>query len=212
MDPRELLRRLMADRGLNPNSLARAVHQRVKQPTIHRFLSGEASEPRRSTLEPVAKYFNVEVDAFFDPKKADEVFAARYGAPAPLSAKEPASSYQGPPVTAALALDERLQQLLLDLDDLRPARRSTIIDMIHQEAEEARAAAEHLVKKRAAAGSAAAKMHKPRPARLRVRVGRGDGNPSQGELRLSTVEDPFTAEPENRELAFYERISRQRLP
>lgn len=74
MEPRELLQRLMDKRGYNPNSLARATKDRTKQPQIHRFLKGEAREPKRSTLLPVAEVLGVPVDAFFDPKYAEAVW------------------------------------------------------------------------------------------------------------------------------------------
>lgn len=53
----------MEKRGLNPNSLAKA--SGAKQPQIHRFLTGVSREPRRSTLEPVAAYFGIPVEALF---------------------------------------------------------------------------------------------------------------------------------------------------
>lgn len=77
MDPKDLLRRLMAQENLNPNALASKTQNKTKQPQIHRFLTGEAKEPKRSTWEPVAKYFGVPVDAFFDPKVAEAAAAAK---------------------------------------------------------------------------------------------------------------------------------------
>ena len=79
MDPRSLLQRLMDAEGLNPNSLAAATKNKTKQPQIFRFLGGVSKEPRRSTLEPVAKHFRVPVDAFFDAAAADRVWADRFG-------------------------------------------------------------------------------------------------------------------------------------
>ncbi len=72
MDPRVLLSALMKSHGLNPNSLAEATRQRTKQPQIYRFLNNIAKEPKRSTLVPVAEYFGVPVEAFFDELKAEE--------------------------------------------------------------------------------------------------------------------------------------------
>lgn len=65
---------MMDARGINPNALARATG--TKQPQIYRFLTGIAVEPKRSTLEPVAKFFGVDVEAFFHPKVADAAWAA----------------------------------------------------------------------------------------------------------------------------------------
>ena len=70
MDPREFLRLLMDRRGENPHALAAAVKNATKQPQIHKFLAGIAKEPRRTTLQPVADYYGVSVDAFYDPDKA----------------------------------------------------------------------------------------------------------------------------------------------
>lgn len=77
MEPRQLLQLLMDGAGLNPNALARATRGRTKQPQIHRFLTGEAREPKRSTLAPVAEHFGVPVDAFYDEKVADAVARER---------------------------------------------------------------------------------------------------------------------------------------
>lgn len=52
---------LMERADLNPNSLA--VAAKVKQPTVFRILRGESSEPRDSTLRPLAEFFNVPVVA-----------------------------------------------------------------------------------------------------------------------------------------------------
>lgn len=49
-------------RGLNPRQLATAAGMNVS--TLHRILAGE-NEPRRSTLEPLARYFGVSVDEMF---------------------------------------------------------------------------------------------------------------------------------------------------
>src|SRR5690606_22925422 len=38
------------------------------QSTIQRLLSGETKEPRRSTLEPIARYYGFPVEAFFQGK------------------------------------------------------------------------------------------------------------------------------------------------
>lgn len=50
---------LMAARKTNPYDLQRATG--VPQPTIHRILTGESSDPRTKTLEPLAEYFGVTV-------------------------------------------------------------------------------------------------------------------------------------------------------
>lgn len=77
MEPRTLLKALMDAKELNPNSLARALNNKPPQPQIYRFLEGISKEPKRSTMEPIAAYFQVPVDAFFDPSIAETVAAER---------------------------------------------------------------------------------------------------------------------------------------
>lgn len=66
----ENLAALMERSGDNPHSLARKVKARYgsspSQPTLARILDGTSREPRRSSLQPVADYFGVSVDALFD--------------------------------------------------------------------------------------------------------------------------------------------------
>ena len=119
---------------------------------------------------------------------------------AALPAGEPPAAY-GP-----VELTEQLRLALADLDDLPPSRQSAIIDMIHQEAEMARAAAEHLNNKRATAPATERAAHARSSAIGRAKIQLGDGNPRQGSLRLKTVDDPFEAAPSESELALYKRI------
>lgn len=101
----------------------------------------------------------------------------------------------------------RVQQMLRDLDDLTPGRQSALIDMIHQEAEHARAQAEHLANKRQTT-AAARKTTGGKASTLKLKI--GDGNPNQGRLDFHLVEDPFSAEPAPRELELYHRIEKSR--
>lgn len=70
---RELMARLLERAGLNTNSAARKV--KGSQPQLHRYMSGKAREPKRSTLLPFAKLFGVPVDAFFDDRVAAQELA-----------------------------------------------------------------------------------------------------------------------------------------
>lgn len=67
MGPKELLLELMRRSGDNPNSLAAKLNQKTKQPQIYKFLEGVAKEPRRSTLQPVADFYGISIEAFYDP-------------------------------------------------------------------------------------------------------------------------------------------------
>lgn len=63
MKPKDVLQELLDRTGENPNSLAKKTG--VAQSTIQRLLANDTKEPRRSTLEPIAKYYGFPVDAFF---------------------------------------------------------------------------------------------------------------------------------------------------
>lgn len=52
---------LMKRAGLNPTSLAKALHGKVPQATIFRILSGESESPQEKTLKPIADYFGVTI-------------------------------------------------------------------------------------------------------------------------------------------------------
>lgn len=66
MRGRDLLKLLLIHHRMNPNQLATALHGKVGQPQIHKFLKGDAKEPRRTTLAPIAAYFRAPLDAFYD--------------------------------------------------------------------------------------------------------------------------------------------------
>jgi hypothetical protein len=74
MEPRELLRALMARDGDNPHSLSVKLKGRIKQPQIYKFVTGTAKEPRRSTLAPLAEHYEIPVEAFYDPSTADAMY------------------------------------------------------------------------------------------------------------------------------------------
>lgn len=78
----------MKRRGFNPTSLAAATRDRTKQPQIHRFLTGESKEPRRSTLAPVAEVLQIPVAALLDRSAARAEWAK-------LTATDQASSLDG---------------------------------------------------------------------------------------------------------------------
>lgn len=76
MNTRTLLGRLMSLYGDNPNSLATKLHKDgVRQPQVYKFHTGQTTEPKRSTLVPVANFYQVPVEAFFDEALAAELLA-----------------------------------------------------------------------------------------------------------------------------------------
>lgn len=85
----------MDTKELNPNSLAKALNNKPPQPQIYRFLEGISKEPKRSTLEPIAAFFKVPVDAFFDTSIAQSV--ARE-----LGIGQTAYTYSAPPSQPAI--------------------------------------------------------------------------------------------------------------
>lgn len=76
MNSREFLAALMSRAGDTANSLARKA--KVPQPTIYRFLSGTAAEPRVSTLEPIARHYGVPVEAFLSDRARADVVASLF--------------------------------------------------------------------------------------------------------------------------------------
>lgn len=73
MDGKALLKALMARADLNPNAIANLLEQRSLQSQIARFVDGTTRNPRWQTLKPVADYFGVRVEAFFDVDIAEQV-------------------------------------------------------------------------------------------------------------------------------------------
>jgi transcriptional regulator with XRE-family HTH domain len=73
MEGKELLRLLLEKRGLNANSLADTLRDRSLQSQIQRYLGGRTKNPRPDTLEPIAKYFGVGVEAFYQPVIAKQI-------------------------------------------------------------------------------------------------------------------------------------------
>lgn len=212
MEPRELLRQLMKAHGLNSNSLAAKTNGKTKQPQIHRFLSGEAKEPKRSTLEPIALYFKIPVDALFDKRIASEVARQKFTdctTGTALVAEESNGPYENSPslnkLIASTGINiELIFRLIEDLGDIPNNQLSSVLDNIHQQAELARAAAAHFAKK-GKMPEIAAKVAGGSSIKT-IKIYRGDGNPNQAEIPLATVDDPFSAEPCEREAAWYGRI------
>lgn len=79
--------------GDNPHSLSVKLNHAVKQPQIFRFISGAAKEPRRSTLQPIADHYNVNIEAFYDEDLAHELLdLIKQGKPLPVMARTMASN------------------------------------------------------------------------------------------------------------------------
>jgi hypothetical protein len=131
MEPRELLRALMARDGDNPHSLSVKLKGRVKQPQLHKFISGTAREPRRSTLQPVAVHFGVPIEAFYDHAAAEQA-ARALGLIAGVQAT-------AKPAARSAELSEAERHLLEDFRSLPDEDQESIARDISQRAGKARA-------------------------------------------------------------------------
>lgn len=56
----QTLKKLLYERDMKPIDLARKVD--MPQPTIHRLVTGKSSRPYKSSLEPIADYFDISVE------------------------------------------------------------------------------------------------------------------------------------------------------
>lgn len=70
MNGRTFLQALLDSKKLNPHSLALKMDRITLQSGIQRYLDGTTKEPRRSTFGPVAEFFGVELDGFYNPSVA----------------------------------------------------------------------------------------------------------------------------------------------
>lgn len=103
-------------------------------------------------------------------------------------------------------LSPKVEQMLEDLGDLPAPKQSRIIDMIHNEAEDARAAAAHLIARNRAPATQPARSSVHAAGVIKIK--HGDGNPDQGCLDLRLLDDPFNSEPSPREADWYQRIGK----
>jgi SOS-response transcriptional repressor LexA len=55
-----ILKTLLFQKNMKPIDLARELD--LPQPTIHRLVTGKSTRPYKSSLEPIADYFNISVD------------------------------------------------------------------------------------------------------------------------------------------------------
>lgn len=133
MEPRELLQLLMDRDGLNSSSLAVRINHATTQPQIHKFLSGKAKEPKRSTLAPIAMHFRIPLDALYDSAVAEEIAKQKQligpnGLPPvqdSVGKNEPAPKYSQNAIALALMYDN-----LPNDDALRTRRLRGAIDAL----------------------------------------------------------------------------------
>lgn len=81
--PHELICRLVVEHGLAPRvglgalPLAKALGRPQLQPSLHKFMAGDVTEPQRSTAESLAAYFEIPVDAVYDERVATRIARER---------------------------------------------------------------------------------------------------------------------------------------
>lgn len=73
MDGPELLKLLLEKRNLTPNALADILRKRTLQSQMQRYLARETKNPRPDTLAPIARYFGIGVEAFYQPTIARQI-------------------------------------------------------------------------------------------------------------------------------------------
>lgn len=62
----KILQKLLYDKRINASELAREVDLPV--PTVHRLVTGKSTRPYKTSLKPIADYFNVEVEQLLGEK------------------------------------------------------------------------------------------------------------------------------------------------
>lgn len=72
MNGRKFFQALLDSQTLNPHALAQRLDAPTLQSTFQRYLDGKTKEVRRSTFEPVANFFKVSVDGFYNPEIATQ--------------------------------------------------------------------------------------------------------------------------------------------
>lgn len=73
MTPAQFLAFLIERNSDNPNALA--ARSKVTQSTIFRFLNGQSREPRKRTLDRIARIYNVPIEAFYSDRARNDVIA-----------------------------------------------------------------------------------------------------------------------------------------
>lgn len=124
--PFELIVALMLKEGISnvPGKGAAPLSKRMNkpklQPQIHRFINGQVASPDNTTAAPLAKYFDIPLEAIYDEKVATEVAKmkdVRLAAPPDAEDGKPKKQ----PVDRAAGLsDDALEQAAI-YDKLDPA-------------------------------------------------------------------------------------------
>lgn len=102
MNGPELLKALLAAAGDNPYRVATRLKNPPLQSYASKFIAGKVKEPRRDSLRPLAEYYRVPLEAFYDPALADQVAAERHLAPGATRLTRAGSSAPASELASAL--------------------------------------------------------------------------------------------------------------
>jgi len=127
--PHELIFALMADAGLGPLPLAKKLGKASLQAPLHRYTRGMVPSPDISTARPLAKFFNLPVEAIYDEKVATAIAKERGIKVVPIPAPKPRQKKAGMS-PEALWIARELDQLELTDEELQ-AVMEQVRDVLH---------------------------------------------------------------------------------
>ena len=123
----KLLQELLYRAKLNANGLVSHLHEEgVTQASLSRFMSGKTKEPRRTTMLPVANFFGINIESFYNEELAEQLLqqlqsgAIKLGRPANRHTATPTTNTE----TAAL------KQKLKDWRMTASPRSAQVIDQL----------------------------------------------------------------------------------
>lgn len=179
----ENLTRLLAERGLNQSSLAKVA--KVAPNTVKNYCQrGRGGSAKLSDVEKIAGALKVPLVSLLTEHSQGEAML---------------------PVIA-----DGQQQLLLDLDVLPVPRQAQLMDMVHIEAEHARAVLAHNEDKRTRQTTSTAAASQSSHVRTSMSVKYGDGNVMQAALPLVVASNPFDPDAASpKEKAWYAQLEKK---
>jgi hypothetical protein len=125
MSPKEIIKQLIEARGETTTSVVSKTKPKMVQSTLHRYLESSTKEPRRSTMQPLADFLGVPVEAFFDAS-----IAAKFAPAGSVVAQTPSETQSAPGVYQIhpLSVDTLLEQLGICLAALPAGMRRAVAD------------------------------------------------------------------------------------
>lgn len=141
MEGHVLLKLLLQKHGIAPNALADTLHKRTLQSQMQRYLNGNTKSPRPATLEPIAKFFGIGVEAFYQPEIAQRlalelglIHAPQNGAPR-IEQTQARYALTAPPTPIRprqqLSVSELITQLGRALEPYDATARRAVAALLH---------------------------------------------------------------------------------